>query len=107
MPGKQGTNLVFFVPEDGGGVRVALTMEGDITLTAGLKPDVWGARVVCTEFDKLGGRVNRGGPLELYSSTVPPNYEDQAWGVFPGSPDVVIGDVGIVNVEPSDAGIAS
>lgn len=105
--GKVATNLVFFVPEDGGGIRVALTMESDVTLTAGLKPDVWGARVPYTEFEKLGGNVNREGQLELYYTAVPPGYEDAAWGLFPGSPDVVIDDVGIVNIEPTDAGFTA
>lgn len=72
---------------------IALTLEGAITLQAGLKPNVWGARVGYKEFAKLNNNVTQPGTIDLWCNNKPGGT---------GKSDVSIQGVSIVGVEAGD-----
>jgi hypothetical protein len=88
------SKVVRFIPEGDGAEPITLTLDGPIVQRAGLKPDVWTARVPYTEFDKLGDDPGRQGVLAMW-------YTYDADG---GPPDVVIAGVSIVDVEAGATG---
>ncbi len=99
------TNIVRFVPYDGvaGGGRyvptpqrqdaaVYMTMDGEFVLTPGITANVNSFRVPWQEFDKLHGKPDRSGRLELFYNTSPLEEPDAA-------PDCIVEWMSIVDVE--------
>ncbi len=78
-----------------------LELQGPLTLTAGLKPNVWSAKCSYVEFNKLGGQVNLPGTIGLWYSVPPPAAPA---GPFAGQPDVSIEDCRICDVQVGEIG---
>lgn len=86
--------IVTFTPDDDSAVNVALTLEREWEISAGLVADVNQAVVPYTEWEKLAGKSFRG-TVRFWTSFAP------APGV---APDVLLPRTSIVEVEPSRLG---
>lgn len=86
-------NTITFTSYGADPVTLNLELEGDLTLTPGVSPNVWRFRCSWREYDQLGDRVGRTGRLDFYGRDQ--QNED-------GSPrsSAQLSEVTIIDVEP-------
>lgn len=105
MPVDVRHNLVTFRP-DGGGYRVALTLDGDWSVIGGLRPAFNSARVKKSERDKLPANVTRmRGTVEFWFNA-PPTNADLTPNDEEDEPDVVLQGIFLVDVSVGELGKA-